>query len=105
LADGTLVLVSFPGVISQDRLGRREVSLRWNSAMWSDPAFDEKWQQTATERDPAKRNELLKELGVYAVENSLYVMLPLGDYYRYAWPWVRNYYGENTVGAFNSGGI
>ena len=73
--------------------------------MWSDPAFDEKWQQAATERAPAKRNDLLKELGVYAIENSLYVMLPLGDYYRYAWPWVRNYYGENTVGAFNSGGI
>jgi len=49
--------------------------------MWSAPVFDEKWQQAATERDPAKRNELLTELGVHAIENSLYAtigkLLPL----------------------------
>ena len=74
---------------------------RYNSAMWSDPAFDEKWHQAATERDPARRNELLKELSVYAIENSLFIMLPTADYYRYAWPWVRNYWGESCAGAVN----
>jgi len=73
----------------------------WNTALWDDSSVDEKWYQARREMDVSERNRLLKELCVYAIDQCPYIMLPTAHYYRYAWPWVRNYYGENRAGAVN----
>ena len=43
-----------------------------------------------------ERLDLMKELNVYCMEQSPYVSLPGYFYYRYAFPWVKNYYGEHN---------
>jgi len=59
-----------------------------------DKYFVDTLDKASAEPDEAKRNALLKELGVYYLKSL--VRLPMGNaYYLNAWwPWVKNYYGE-----------
>jgi peptide/nickel transport system permease protein len=46
------------------------------------------------------RTMLLEELQVYWLDQVPYIVLPVGYSYCYAWPWVKNYYGEIQVGCY-----
>jgi len=35
---------------------------------------------------------------VMVIDSIAYISLPSQNYYRYAYPWVKNYYGEMAVG-------
>ncbi|HEY91764.1 MAG TPA: ABC transporter substrate-binding protein [Dehalococcoidia bacterium] len=70
----------------------------WNIAAFDDPWFNENFMKarhdsTLTDEE---RFALLKEINIYTMEQSPYVSLPGYYYYRYTWPWVKNYYGEHN---------
>ena len=71
----------------------------WNPPDWMDYEFEEKFLTARAEIDEAKRNAALKELNIYAIEQCPYIILTVGDFYRYAWPWVGNFYGQGVIGA------
>ena len=48
---------------------------------------------------------VLKALEIHFLDNAPYVILPDECRYRYAWPWVENYYAENTTGYMDRGQI
>jgi len=72
----------------------------WNIAAFDDPWFNENF--TKVRHDPTltddERFALLKEINIYLMEQSPYISLPSYYYYRYAWPWVKNWYGEHNTG-------
>jgi peptide/nickel transport system substrate-binding protein len=76
----------------------------WNS-FYGDTYFNETLDKAAEEMDTAKRQALVKELGIYVIDEA--VFLPLGDPYVVAawWPWVKNYFGETECGYTNYAGI
>ncbi|MBL7119559.1 MAG: ABC transporter substrate-binding protein [Dehalococcoidia bacterium] len=76
----------------------------WNVPDWIDYEYEEKVLTARAEIDEAKRNAALKELNIYPVEQCPYIILPTGDFYRYAWPWVGNFYGQGIIGAVNGSG-
>jgi peptide/nickel transport system substrate-binding protein len=78
---------------------------RWNVAMMNDPYFNENFLKAKGMTDEDDRNKLLKDLNVYVIDQAGYVMLPTGYSYAYAQPWVKNWYGELSVGARNIGPI
>ena len=47
-----------------------------------------------------ERYGLMKEINIYLMEQTPYISLPSYFYYRYAWPWVKNWYGEHNVGYY-----
>ncbi len=72
----------------------------WNPSMLSDAKFDEAYYKAATEQDKAKRDEMLRELNRYIIEEVVpQVWLPTQNYYSAWWPWVKNYHGEIRNGA------
>ena len=78
----------------------------WNPAGYDDPWFaDAFFEGVTTETDMAKRTAAMKELNVYLVEHASYIWLPTGYFYTYAWPWVKNYYGQYNVGSDVAGPI
>ncbi len=66
-----------------------------------DEWFNEQIVEAATEMDEAKRNAVMKELGIYVIDEA--ALLPLGTPYLLScyWPWVKNYYGETESGWTN----
>jgi len=78
----------------------------WNPTMLSDPKFDEAYQAAATELDRAKRDEMLRALNRYIIEDVVpQVWLPTQNYYSAWWPWVKNYNGEIRNGAMRPNSI
>lgn len=78
----------------------------WNPAGYDDPWFaDEFFKKVTTETDLDKQNAAMKELSVYIIDNASYIWLPVGYAYSYAWPWVKNYYGEYNVGSDREGPV
>jgi len=74
----------------------------WNPANVNDPHINEviaKAEQTA---DLTEQYRILKELNTYIIDQAAYVILPVSYTYRYAWPWVKNYYGEHFVASYAS---
>lgn len=78
----------------------------WNPAFYADEKFDSIFEQAVVELDPDKRNEMLREMNRYIIEDAVpQVWLPTESYYRAWWPWVKNYGGELRVGAMRPGPI
>ena len=77
----------------------------WNPALFDDDWLTDTWTAAMIETDVAKQNQMLKEMNVYVIEQCPYIMLPVGNVLRYAWPWVKNYYGEHCAGAVLPGPI
>lgn len=73
----------------------------YNLTMFNYPDWYAKFTQAKGEREYAGQNKLLKELNAEAVSTADYVILPTGYVYRYAQPWVNNYYGETNSASFN----
>jgi peptide/nickel transport system substrate-binding protein len=78
----------------------------WNPSFYSDEKFDNWIVQARTELDPVKRDELLRTMNRYILEEAVpQVWLPTEMVYRAWWPWVKNYNGELRVGAMRPGPI
>ena len=78
----------------------------WNFALHSDEKFDNMWDEALAETDQAKQDQMVAEMGRYIVEERVpYVWLPTPFQYRAWWPWVKNYHGEQSVGAIRPGPI
>lgn len=70
----------------------------WNIAAFDDEFFNEQFMKARHDPDLTddERLALMKEINVYCMEQSPYISLPGYYYYRYAWPWVKNWYGEHN---------
>ena len=77
----------------------------WNPALFDDEHLTNLWMEAMHETDLERQNQLLREANVYAIEQCPYILLPVGNVLRYAWPWVKNYYGEHCAGAVCPGPI
>ena len=72
----------------------RDTEQYWNSAMFDDPYFRETYDKAELETDPAEAKRLLKHLNAYIIEQAPYVILPMPSSYAFAYPWVKNWWGE-----------
>jgi len=78
----------------------------WNASMLSDAKFDADLAQAIAEPDKAKRDEMLRALNRYIIEDVVpHVWLPTQNYYSAWWPWVKNYHGEIRNGAMKPNSI
>jgi peptide/nickel transport system substrate-binding protein len=66
----------------------------WNASMIDDPVALKKYEEMAATTDAVARAKLIKALNVYLTEQAYHVFMPGPKIYHYAWPWVKNYYGE-----------
>jgi len=73
----------------------------YNLTMFNYPDWYAKFTQAKGEREYAGQNKLLKELNAEVVSTADYVICPTRYVYRYAQPWVNNYYGETNSASFN----
>ena len=78
----------------------------WNSAMHADPQHDETFFKAISMQDAEKRDELLREMNIRIIgERVPYVWLPTPTMYEAWWPYVKNYWGEHSVGTQDPGPI
>jgi peptide/nickel transport system substrate-binding protein len=75
----------------------------WGPAeMWAiDPGFKDEYLACKSIENDEQRNKKIRELTVRHLDNVAYISLPGNRYYIYAWPWVKNYYGEINLGYIN----
>ncbi|MBA7620013.1 hypothetical protein ES703_27355 [subsurface metagenome] len=86
-------------------LKKTQVGHPHNLACWEDAEFLELYFQAAEEPDLVKRDKSLKAMHIRFLDECPYVVLPSQYFYNYAHPWVKNYYGENSLGAWGRGHI
>jgi len=77
----------------------------WNPANFSDDYYTDTYYKALGTPDRDEQNRLLKELQVYIIDQCPYIFGPLGYRYAYAWPWVKNWYGEINANARSPGQI
>jgi peptide/nickel transport system substrate-binding protein len=75
----------------------------YNPAMFTTPRFEELYWKAKATKDIVERNKLCKEMNVYVIDQCPYIIMPTAYQYRYAWPWVKNYYGESNAGSYTPG--
>ena len=74
--------------------------------MHSDPQHDETFFKAISMQDAEKRDELLREMNIRIIgERVPYVWLPTPTMYEAWWPYVKNYWGEHSVGTQDPGPI
>jgi len=73
----------------------------YNSSNHNDPAMDELYFKAEGEVDYAKMEAYTKQLCIDLIDSAAYI--PMANPYQlcYAWPWVKNYYGEVETGFIN----
>jgi len=69
---------------------------------WNNAYFDEQISIAQRTADIEERTRILKEMGVYFIDDVGNINMPAGMSYKYWWPWVKNYYGEEDTGYANS---
>jgi peptide/nickel transport system substrate-binding protein len=77
----------------------------WNLWMLSDPQVDARAVQLLQERDESQRRTMVQELTRDMLDRALGVWLPTPYVYMAWWPWVKNYGGEFSTGAYRPGPI
>ena len=78
----------------------------WNAARYSNENFDNKIMAAIREPDAEKRNATLRELNEFIIEEAVpHVWLPTEMVYSAWWPWVKNYHGEQRIGAVKPNAI
>lgn len=71
----------------------------YNAPMMDDPKFDARVAEANGERDEGKRQQMLRELATYVLDQAPAIWMPAPYRYTAWWPWVKNYGGELFVGA------
>jgi peptide/nickel transport system substrate-binding protein len=67
----------------------------------TDPWFVEMAHKATAEMDLAKQAAILKELGVYYIDQAIEMSAGTPYFLNCYWPWVKNYYGEIDCGLQN----
>jgi peptide/nickel transport system substrate-binding protein len=70
----------------------------YNYSAFNSPEMDDKILAMAAELDWTKRSAMIKELAVEMMGLMVTVPVAAGRNAGYAWPWVKNWYGELCVG-------
>jgi peptide/nickel transport system substrate-binding protein len=77
--------------------------------MWNASFIDDSTAEAARDAmiaaypDEAAVDDIHQELMPYLLGKAYVISPPTGYYYRFWWPWVRNYNGEQSVGYYNGG--
>lgn len=71
----------------------------YNAPMMDDAKFDARVAEANGERDEKKRQQILRELTTYVLDQAPAIWMPAPYRYTAWWPWVKNYGGEMFVGA------
>jgi len=78
----------------------------WNASLLSDAKFDADLEKAIVESERDKRDQMLRDLNRYIIEDVVpHVWLPTQTYYSAWWPWVKNYHGELRNGAMKPNSI
>ena len=78
----------------------------WNPAFHSDTWHDETFFKAISMEGAEQRDALLREMNVRLIgERVPYVWLPTPTMYEAWWPYVKNYWGEHSVGTQDPGPI
>ena len=77
----------------------------WNPTNFNDPYYTALAMKAVGTADPVAQKPMLKELNVYLMDKCPYVPIPVGYGYSFAHPWVKNWYGEQSVGCYEYGPI
>ena len=73
-----------------------------NSSDWEDQWFTDSYDEAfRMGKDVDEANALKREMIIYHTEASPYISLPARYQNCYAWPWVKNYYGEIETSFFH----
>jgi len=70
-----------------------------NVAMINNPQWSATLAACSLQTDPSKNVATLKELSQELLAYAAYIPMPVPTVLTYAWPWVKNYYGEYNTGA------
>jgi peptide/nickel transport system substrate-binding protein len=73
----------------------------WGPSNWNDPQYEKDYLAAKVITDDVERSKRLKELNVRAIDAVAYIGMPANYYYIYAYPWVKNYFGETNLGYIN----
>jgi ABC-type transport system substrate-binding protein len=77
----------------------------YNTEMYTNPAFDAKFNEILGTLDIAKRTQLYKDIQQLYFKDVSCITFP-GEYVYHLWePWVGGYHGEKCLGSMNFGGI
>ena len=76
----------------------------YNVTIFNNPDWYKKFLDAKDEREYPKQAAMLKDLNKFVVSTADYIILPTGYGYRYAQPWINNYFGETNTGSRDPGG-
>ncbi len=71
----------------------------WNASRLDDAKFNADFAKILTEPIEGKRIPQIKALTAYMMEQAPYIFIPVPNVITLWWPWVKNYEGEQAVGA------
>jgi len=68
----------------------------YDANVWDDAEFVDLLERFGRENDPVQQNVLMRGMSHRVLEEVISLFLPADNMFRYAWPWVRNYFGESN---------
>lgn len=97
--DGVFVRGDANGATTE--LPQRKTDCAFLASSWNNAEFDAMMDEAQKMTDPVERAALMKEAGDLFTWEVGNINLPAGMSYKYWWPWVNNYYGEEDAGFRN----
>jgi len=70
----------------------------WSSSVVADSYIDETWDTIKMTMDEDSRNQMWKDLNLYAIEQAYYTSYPRAYEYIFWQPWLKGYSGELETG-------
>ena len=86
---------------AETELPQRMTDCASMAASYNNAYFDEQLMKAQRMSDVTARTKLLKEMAIYFLDDGSNINLPSGKSFKYWWPWVINYYGEEEMGYGN----
>ena len=71
----------------------------WNTSRFCNEDFTKGFGAAMTEQDVGKRITMIQDLTKQALSQAPYIFMPMPSSFTFWWPWVKNYAGEQAVGA------
>jgi peptide/nickel transport system substrate-binding protein len=82
-----------------ESVGRRALTgAFFNHSGYSDPEMDRLCNAAKAEIDPVKRAQYNKDAAILMINEVLNIPLAVNAQANYWWPWIKNYWGEFSVG-------
>ena len=77
----------------------------YDANVWDDALFVDLLDRFSRSNDPDEQDELMRQMSTRVLEEVISCFLPAPSMFRYAWPWVRNYFGEANSDYVSSVGL